>query len=82
MLGTGGCLCCWGESARVWMTRGRVVWFVCSGWGTAAVVDRLGSRGKSVRSLPTAVSTADGVTGGVAEAKVFSCSDDGQRLER
>lgn len=23
---------------RLWMTRGRVVWFVCSGWGPFAVV--------------------------------------------
>jgi len=60
-----------GESATVWMTRRRVVGFVCSGWGTAAALHRASGRARSVRSLLTAVSTADAVTGGMTEAKVF-----------
>jgi hypothetical protein len=27
-----------GEPGGLWMTGGRVVWFVCSGWGPLAVV--------------------------------------------
>jgi len=60
-----------GEPARLWMTRGGVVSFVCSGWGSAAVVHRPSSRGKSVSSLRTAISTVGGVTSEAAGSKVF-----------
>jgi hypothetical protein len=53
------------------MTRGRVVWFVCSDWGPVAVVNEAGGWGRSVSSLRTAVSTADRVTGVMAEIEVF-----------
>jgi hypothetical protein len=60
-----------GEPTGLCMTRGRVVWFVCSGWGPFAVVHRASGWRESVSSLRTAVSTADRVTGGVAEIEVF-----------
>jgi hypothetical protein len=60
-----------GEPTRLWMTRGPVVWWMCSGWGSAAVVHRRPDRAKGVRCLPTAISTAIGVTGGMAVAEVF-----------
>ena len=52
-----------GEPTGLCMTRGRVVWFVCSGWGRVAVVHQASSWRRSVSSLRTAVSTADRVTG-------------------
>ena len=63
-----------GEPTRLCMTRGRVVWFVCSGWGRVAVVHEASGWRRSVSSLRTAVSTADRVTGVVAEIEVFSKS--------
>jgi hypothetical protein len=52
-----------GEPTRLCMTRGRVVWFVCSDWGPVAVVHEASGWRRSVSSLRTAVSTADRVTG-------------------
>jgi hypothetical protein len=60
-----------GVPARLWMTRGRVVWWVCGGWGSADVVHGRSAGGMSVRSLRTAVSTAGAVTDVVAGSKVF-----------
>jgi hypothetical protein len=57
--------------ARLWMTTRQVVWFVCSGWGSAAVVHGRSGGVMSVGSLRTAVSTAGAVTDVVAESKVF-----------
>jgi hypothetical protein len=48
-----------GVPAGLWMTSGWVVWCVCSGWGSAAVVYRMSDRGKSVSRLPTAISTVE-----------------------
>jgi len=53
------------------ITRGRVVWFVCSGWGPVAIVHEASGWRRTVSSLRTAVSTADRVTGVVAEIEVF-----------
>jgi hypothetical protein len=52
-----------GEPTRLCMTRGQVVWFVCSDWGPVAVVHEASGWRRSVSSLRTAVSTADRVTG-------------------
>ena len=71
-----------GEPPGLCMTAGRVVWFVCSGWGPVAVVHEAGGWRRSVSSLRTAVSTADGVTGVVAEIEVFWNLGESQRLER
>ena len=60
-----------GEATGLCMTRDRVVWFVCSGWGPVAVVHEASGWRRSVSSLRTAVSTADRVTGVVAEIEVF-----------
>jgi hypothetical protein len=60
-----------GEPTGLCMTRGRVVWFVGSGWGLVAVVHRARDWRECVSSLRTAVSTADLVTGVVAEVEVF-----------
>ena len=60
-----------GEPTGLCMTRVRVVWFVCSDWGPVAVVHEAGGWRRSVGSLRTAVSTADRVTGVVAEIEVF-----------
>jgi hypothetical protein len=60
-----------GEATGLCMTRGRVVWFVCSGWGPVAIVHEASGWRRSVSSLRTAVSTADRVTGVVAEIEVF-----------
>ena len=60
-----------GELTGLCMTPGRIVWFVCSGWGPIAVVHEAGGWRRSVSSLRTAVSTADRVTGVVAEIEVF-----------
>jgi hypothetical protein len=43
--------------AGLCMTRGRIVWFVCSGWGALAVVDGAAVSRASVSSLRTGVST-------------------------
>jgi hypothetical protein len=53
------------------MTGGRVVCFVCSGWGRCAVVHGASGWRKSVSSLRTGVSTANRVTGVVAGMEVF-----------
>ena len=60
-----------GEPTGLCMTPGRIVCFVCSGWGPIAVVHEAGGWRRSVSSLRTAVSTTDRVTGVVAEIEVF-----------
>ena len=60
-----------GEPTGLCMARARVVWFVCSGWGPVAIVHEASGWRTTVSSLRTAVSTADRVTGVVAEIEVF-----------
>jgi hypothetical protein len=40
-----------GQPTGLCMTRGWVVWFVCSGWGSVAVVHRAGGWPVSVSSF-------------------------------
>jgi hypothetical protein len=60
-----------GVPRRLWMTAGRVVWFVCSDWGSTAVVHGRSGRGMSVSILRTAVCTGWAVTGVMGGSKVF-----------